>query len=601
MRPLLLLVLLAFCVNLAAAAELTARLDREQIADDETVGLSLILSGGGGTPDLSPLEADFDIIDQSHVSRMSFVNGQSSSSREWRLELAPRHTGLIEIPSLKVGDLASQPLTLTVLAAAKAKATAPSGDQDVRLEVSAIPEAPYVQGRVDYQVRLLARVQLLQPRLSDPTAEGAQIERVGDDQQYSEMIDGERYTVVERHYAIFPQRSGSLEIEPPRLVAAVPVERTPPAQGFGQDPFGPIEEIFGSMPGMGGMFTSTRQVRARGRSVTLDVQPQPADAEQPWLPAESLELSDEWQPQGGRVTVGEAVTRTITITAAGVTSAQLPDLDLDAPAGVKLYPDPPQSQDERRGEVPVAVKQIKVALVATSPGEVTLPEIRVPWWDTTSDSPREAVIPARTLEVVAAAGGGAGVASPAPAATPVEARPQPAAVPSGGRATNASVPAAFWPWFSALLALGWLATLGLWWRERHRRLAIPQAAGRDGDAAAPRRPLSSRAEARQAAERACRNRGPRDARDALLAWAALAWPDNPPRGLAGLAVRLDSDEAAAALTAMERGLYSEAGPTDWNGKATWAAIGPALAAYDGDDAGAPQGLALPELYPSRID
>ena len=67
MRPLLLLVLLAFCVNLAAAAELTARLDREQIADDETVGLSLILSGGGGTPDLSPLEADFDIIDNSFV------------------------------------------------------------------------------------------------------------------------------------------------------------------------------------------------------------------------------------------------------------------------------------------------------------------------------------------------------------------------------------------------------------------------------------------------------------------------------------------------------------------------------------------------------
>ncbi|MBK1702915.1 hypothetical protein CKO22_19130, partial [Thiococcus pfennigii] len=411
---------MTLCVDVAAAAELTARLDREQITDDETVGLSLVLAGDvGGMPDLSPLAADFDIIDQSHTSRVAFVNGQTSASQEWRLEIAPRRTGLLTVPSLTLGSLATEPLTLTVLEAATA--SAPSGDQSVRLEVTATPEAPYVQGRVDYVVRLLARVDvdLLQPRLSEPEAEGARIERVGEDRQYSETIGGERYTVIERRYAVFPQRSGPLEIDPPHLVAAVPVERTPPAQGFGQDPFGPIEEFFGAMPGAGR------------------------------LRAESVELSDEWQPEGTRVAVGEAITRTVTITAAGVTSAQLPDLALEAPPSVRLYPDPPQGRDEQGGEVPVALKQTKVALVATEPGQVTLPEIRLPWWDTTSDVPREAIIPARTLEVVASAGGGHSAPSPGPAGA---AAPSAGASATGGRSLAAAVPAGVWPGLAAVLA-----------------------------------------------------------------------------------------------------------------------------------------------------
>lgn len=596
MRSLLVL-LLILCVDVAAAAELTARLDREQITDDETVGLSLVLAGDvGGMPDLSPLAADFDIIDQSHTSRVAFVNGQTSASQEWRLEIAPRRTGLLTVPSLTLGSLATEPLTLTVLEAATA--SAPSGDQSVRLEVTATPEAPYVQGRVDYVVRLLARVDvdLLQPRLSEPDAEGARIERVGEDRQYSETIGGERYTVIERRYAVFPQRSGPLEIDPPHLVAAVPVERTPPAQGFGQDPFGPIEEFFGAMPGAGGLLVATRQVRVRGTPVTLAVRPQPPGAGEPWLPAESVELSDEWQPEGTRVAVGEAITRTVTITAAGVTSAQLPDLALEAPPSVRLYPDPPQGRDEQGGEVPVALKQTKVALVATEPGQVTLPEIRLPWWDTTSDVPREAIIPARTLEVVASAGGGHSAPSPGPAGA---AAPSAGASATGGRSLAAAVPAGVWPGLAAVLAAGWLTTLVLWWRERRRRPPSPDR----GDQASPaRRPALTRAEARRAVERACRSRGPRDARDALLAWAALVWPDDPPRGLAGLSVRLESDEAAAVLTRFERGLYAEAGPTDWDGEATWAAVGPALAAYEAEgDRVAPEASALPALYPPRVD
>lgn len=580
MRSIWLVSLMLFA-GLASAAELTARLDRAQISDAETVMLSLVLSGdASGTPDLSPLAADFDLIDQSHTSRMSFINGVSSRSQEWRLELAPRRTGELTIPALTVGSLASEPMTLEVLDAA----TAPGArtDQQVFLDVSATPESPYVQGRIDYRVRLYARVRLLQPRLSDPEAEGALVQRVGEDVQTSELVDGERYTVIERRYAIFPQRSGALEIVPPRLVADVPVERAAqPDLGFGQDPFAPIGDVFGTAPGLGGLFNATRQVRARGEPVTIDVRPQPASAATPWLPAESVQLSDEWAPAS--VSVGEALTRTLTITAAGVMSAQLPDLELTAPPDVKLYPDPARVEDGLRGDVPIAVKELKVALVPTEPGEVTLPEIRLSWWDTQTDEPREAVVAARTLDVTGAAG------PAAPSAASSEEAMAPAVAAEEGSLGGLSRERLIGWGFAA----GWLATIGLWWSDRRRWRAASAAAAKEP--APERRPRLTLNDARLAVERACRHRGPRDARDALLDWGALAWPDNPPRGLAGLAARMDSDEAAEALTALERSLYSETGPTDWDGLATWAALAPALRAnaHNDDEAASD----LPELYP----
>lgn len=583
------LILLLSIAGLASAAELTARLDRAQITDAETVTLTLTLSGdASGVPDLTPLAADFDLINQSHTSRMSFINGVASRSQLWRLALAPKRTGQLTVPSLTVGTAASEPVTLEVLDAALAPATL--GERRVFLQVEAAPESPYVQGRVDYRVRLYSRVQLLQPRLLDPEAKDAIVQQIGDDEQSSELIDGVRYSLIERRYAIFPQRSGTLEIAPPRLIADVPVERdTQPQQGFGQDPFGPLADVFGAGPGLGRLFTATRQVRLRGKAVRLDVRPQPPAATSPWLPAESVQLSDEWSPDKGQAKVGEAITRTLTITAAGVMSAQLPDLELSAPAGIKLYPDPPQAEDRLRGEVPVAVKQVKVALVPTEPGPVTLPEVRLAWWDTTTDEPREALVPKRTLTVAAADS----TPQMAPRAA-AESGQEHGATSLGQTTPNRSGEPHPSRWIGWAFAAGWLATIALWWRDRRQwhgaPAAIPQTAP------SKRRPGQTIADARLAVERACRHRGPRQARDALLEWGALAWPDHPPRGLAGLAARLDSNEAAQALTALERGLYAASGPADWDGPATWAALAPALR-VDARDEEEGSATALPDLYP----
>ncbi|MGA7982058.1 MAG: BatD family protein, partial [Chromatiaceae bacterium] len=400
---------LVLCGRVAAAG-LDASLDRNRLAEGDTVTLNLTAPGdAAGTPDFSPLKSDFDILDQGQSTRMTIVNGRSSSTREWRLVLAPKRTGRLTVPSLSVGGLSSAPLALEVVPASQAARLGQS--RPIMLEVAADPKAPYVQGQVVYTVRILHRVPLRQASLSDPSAGDAIVQKLGEDKTYSTYRNGELYQVIERRYAVFPQHSGTLTIDAPVLSASVPEQgrRGPRLRDrmFGGEPFRDFQHFFGGDPfaGMDSMFEETRPVQVRGRRLSLDVKPQPAAAPSPWLPAESLQLSETWSPDPPVFRVGEPVTRTIAITGQGVSASQLPDLAPSVPSGIKVYPDKAQAQTRAEGDDLVAMKVIKLALVPTAPGKLTLPEVRLPWWDTQTNQERVAVLPARTLDVLPARAG----------------------------------------------------------------------------------------------------------------------------------------------------------------------------------------------------
>jgi hypothetical protein len=372
---------------------------------------------------------------------------------------------------------------------------------------------------------------------------------------------------------------------------------------------------------MGSLFLRTRPIKIRGPRLSLDVRPQPEGSGSPWLPAESLELTDSWTADLSDLRVGEPVTRTIAITARGLSAAQLPDLTTEVPGGVKLYPDKPRTETRPDGDTLVARKEIKHALVPSAEGELTLPEVRLPWWDTLADRERVAVLPARVVQVLPARTEGAAGAARGPVVEAGSADGAPADTGQGAGTDLLPTPgltagsdreapgdsgllgalgrvfppdAGLWPWLGAGFGLLWLITLSLWLRERRRR-------GRERAAARARRerePAASLSSARSLVRRACEADDPRAARDALLDWARACWPEDPPMRLQHLASRL-TGPAVEALGALDRHLYSpDAG--DWDGGAAWELLRPALAQAESDGARRGHGEdPLPPLYPSR--
>lgn len=599
----------------SAAAGLDAVLDRTRVAEGDSVVLLLSAPGDStDSPDLAPLEQDFDVLSQSQSSRIEIVNGRSSSTREWQISLSPKRSGKLQVPSLRLGASASAPLNLEVLPAAQAAKLGSS--QPIKLEVEATPDKPYVQGKVIYTVRILVRGPLSSASLTDPKAGDAIIERQGDDKQSEAYRDGQRYLVIERRYSIFPQHSGALQIEPPVLTAQVR-DQTNARNGSlrqrmfgGRDPFDGFDSIFDGDPfsGMGGMLQRTRPVQLRGERVTLDVQPQPAGTSSPWIPAESLVLSEDWTPQPLTFRVGEPVTRTVAITAQGITGAQLPELKLDAP-GIKIYPDKPQVETRAEGDTLVAQKIVKAALVPTQTGEFTIPKVQVKWWNTEQHREETASLPARKVLVLPAAAGSTPV--PQSQQPQIQAQSQPpATVGSSASEITPPVGAAiagesdssplqalagltgsqgYWPWVSALLALAWLLSTWLWWRARSRPVPVVGQAASVTSRQNPTKQL-------RAVESACRANDPRAARLALLDWAEGRWPKHPPKRLEELA-RLLPSEVQGPLRELDRSLYAGS-DSSWNGAETWSLLKLALNSGGSEKDSEYRSVPLPPLYSS---
>jgi hypothetical protein len=352
----LLLALALSGTSMAAVPKPLLELDRTRIVDGESVMLSLSAPGDlPGEPNLEPLSQDFDVLNQSQSSQTSIINGQISSQRTWQLLLAPKKTGQLTIPPLYIGNARTDSLSLQVLPAGSQ--TAKGEDPKLFIEVEAQPQSPYVQQQVIYTVRIFMREQPQQASLSDPKADNALLQRMGEDSTDSRYRDGKRYQVIERRYSLFPQASGNLRIDPPVLSAALPVTQQRHnsrfSSLFGRDPF----------PGMGGLFQETRPVRVRGKTLELAVQPQPATMNGLWLPAESLTLEEQWNPADAPLRVGEPITRTITIRARGLSDAQLPELPAPSLATLKTYPDQPQGESKAVNGAIESVKHLKTALI----------------------------------------------------------------------------------------------------------------------------------------------------------------------------------------------------------------------------------------------
>lgn len=509
------LMLLAFAVT-AFGANVVATVDRNQVGVNESFRLTFEADDVVRAPDFSVLEQNFEVLDKSQNQSVSITNGQTARKFVWELVLMAVKEGVFQIPPISFGGPLSQPISIVVKAGSDLK----ESDKSLYLDVDVDVEQPYVQQQVMFTIRLFLSVEIASATLSELAVEGldALIESFGEDENYQIMRNGRRWRVVERKYLVFPQQSGYLTIRPMEFRGQV-VDRRTRLGLFGQPSGSPVV--------------------ARSESVTIAVKEPPASFAGPWLPAKRLLLEEAW-PEGQEITVGEPVTRSITIKAVGLTGAQLPEINPDLPSGLRAYPEQAALEDSGVEEGVLGSRVQSMAIIPTRAGSITFPEVKVSWWNVAAGQPEIATIPSRTIAVKAAA------------ATSEAAVAESADVPKLAVAeVSEDVPVptmqGWWPWSTLFLALAWLITLVLWAVDRKCRRVRPDhpvAARRTAD---PGPALSE-------AVQACKLSNAQQAKDALLKWGAATWPDAPPGNLGHLAARC-GEPLATEIAGLEQHLY----------------------------------------------
>jgi BatD DUF11 like domain len=447
------LMLIGITFHPVRAADITASVDRNPVSIDESFKIFFTASDTpDGDPDFAPLEQDFSIVNQSQSSSSTWVNGDYSKTIRWTLEVTAKKSGNLVIPAIQFGGDVSKPVPIVVNQGATAGNDAAKPDEDIFLEVKASTEQPFVQSQVIYTVRLYRRVDIAQAELSEPELADAVIEKLGEDSNYNTVVNGVSYLVTERKYAIFPQKSGVMNIKPLSLTAAIIVDRQPDFRDF---------------------FSSrmTKTKRVLSKEVVLNVKPAPSNfTGKDWLAAESLELSQEWSDDIQQMNVGEPLTRTLTLRGVGTTVGQLPELNtVKTDADIKAYPDQPVLNEQKLPDGISASRQEKIALIPSTAGKHVLPAIEIPWFNTKSQSVEVARLPEATINVI----GSSETQQPSPAPSKSVASPS---APVSKPGINNPVPISIdvegkniWPWVSVFLACGWLATVIMFWHKRTQK------------------------------------------------------------------------------------------------------------------------------------
>ncbi|KID57314.1 protein BatD [Pseudoalteromonas luteoviolacea] len=369
MRFAICFILFAVALPALAIDRLTASVDKNPVLVGEYFTLTIEANGkvSGQMPDTSAIAKNFVTGPISTSSRTQIVNGSMSSATSWQMQVMSRSAGEFTLPAFEVSGIKSQPINLRVVA----RESDDSQQKDIFVTTELAPQSLYVQQAALYTVKLFIGKDLLDAQMSQPTMNEGSITAMGQQEEAYEVVDGRRYRVITRKYLIQPQKSGNFTVEGPIFN-------------------GQVREGYRRMA-----------VSAVGESIDVEVKPIPNDYKGAWLPSELVNLAEEWQPEDKQVVVGSPITRTFTLTALGITKEQMPDIDIPSVDGFRIYPDETdRNQMARDGRV-ISQMVASYALLPQKPGTYTLPEIKLPWFNTVINRIQYATLPARTVEVIA--------------------------------------------------------------------------------------------------------------------------------------------------------------------------------------------------------
>ena len=537
------MIALLLCTAQVQAAELVASVDRARLNSGETVELTLESNDVTqfGKPDLTPLEPLFEVRGTRQVNQLNTLNGDNRATTRWIVTLLPLQNGSVEIPSLKLGDLQSQPITVQVVESEAQNN--PNKQAPVFIDASLDQTSVYVQAQAILTLRIYHSVSLYDDSSLTPLQiADARIEQLGDTRTYEKDLNGVRHGVIEMRYAIYPQHSGLLTIAPQTFSATL-VDTQPSQDANAQGP----------KPG--------KLMRVSSAEIPLTVKPKPLTypVDAPWLPARSLSLSESWNPEPEHTQVGDSLTRSLTLKVEGLAASQLPALPATDVNGLRRYPDQPVLSNQSTDRGIVGSREEREALVPSRSGAIDLPTVDVVWWNTFEDHLEHSSLPARTLQVAN---------NPSLQVDTPAGNLQPSVVDND----------VLWWWklSTLILACTTLLGFGLWWRARWQP-AVHRAAQ---TGPSPRTLMDDIKRASQAND-------PQATRQALDAWAR-----QQPETLADMAARFVP--LSDALDGLNGALYSETGQ-HWQGEDLWRAIRTIPAAERVQDPVGESGL--PPLYP----
>ena len=372
--------LISLLATTSKAQEITLTLDRSELARGETLTLTIRVydQRQGMQLDLTPLTENFDVLGTRTSSQVRSINGNTDIWTDYIITLFPLTEGSLRIPSLTISGQLTDELEVTVT---NQGARSNQETDELFLEIEVNKDSLYVQEQLLFSIRLFYTINgIRNPVFTEIDIPDTVTQLIGSPNQYEKIIDGQRYGVYEKRYVIFPQKSGSLDI--------------PDILFRGEVTDGSSSFVFRNL--------NTRRITAFIEGRTIDVVERPPSAEMlpTWLPVTDLVMEESFSRPLSDLKVGDSLVRTIKMTANGVDGAVLPPFSPSEIQGFNTYPDP--AEIERRfvnGSI-VGERIESSTLVVLEDGNLSIPAIKIDWWNVDSDRLDSTIIQETMLRII---------------------------------------------------------------------------------------------------------------------------------------------------------------------------------------------------------
>ena len=352
-------------------------LNRQFVLNVEISGTQQLDEDPPVLPDLSAFAV---YLGSGTSTSMQIVNGRTSLSLTFQHRFQATAEGTFEIGPVTVRaggrDLRTEPLTIRIIdgPGPTTRSGPPGADgtvapEDLFITATASKPRVYVNEPVIVEYRIFTRVDVEGYNITQqPGTTGFWVEELEDPQARVEQVvrDGLQYTsAVVRRVALFPTGAGTKTLAPLTLETQVRVQRR--SRSLFGDPFG-------------GLFGSRVSVVVGSNPVEIEVLPLP-EAGRP----------DAFTGLVGRLEVSASIDRTDAETNDALTYRlevsgtgnirTLPEPELGFPSDVEVYPpdvservDP--TEDGVRGS-----KIFEYVIVPRAPGQVTIPAVKLAYFD----------------------------------------------------------------------------------------------------------------------------------------------------------------------------------------------------------------------------
>jgi len=418
--------LLLLLIPVTQAATFSAHVDRQSMTQDETLILDLKLADSdtrlraeGEQPnvDLTLLSSDFELGMPREHHRFNIERNRGRATSTLRVELFPRHTGDLTIPSFAIDGLHSEAIKIRVLQAT------PERMRDLFVRTGVTKEHLWVHETTLLYLDLYHRIDIKSAQLGGlPDAEPRKVElvRIGS-RDRTETVDGVEYAVNRTAWGLAPRQAGTVKVQ---------------------------------MPDVWVVTQAGQQRRLAFSDVVVTAKPLPEGT-----PEGIIVGQPELRIDGIEGTARASTPLAITLSLRTNVLPQLLPLTaptLQMPDGIRVYPETTQVGNASFGDDGSIITTVAypMQLLPSRVGRFQLPAITLPYFDNVSGKLATTSINGPVLDVAAPPRDYNAASSPLPET-------------ETDQIVDAGISTVGWRLISLGLFLLWMATLlAVWWTRR---------------------------------------------------------------------------------------------------------------------------------------